>query len=195
MSDRVQGLREGVDDYITKPFSATYLKERVENIIARRKTMQKEVLAQLSSASIGTATDEQSGNSSNSHTEAVKGEGYHLSSPEIIDEDKVMMEKLMAYLEKNIDNSDLKMEDMAATLNLGRTVFYGKLRSIVGMTPMEFARHVRMQRAEELIAKSKMTFSQVAYAVGFTDPKYFSKCFKKETGFSPSEYRKKGKLD
>ena len=82
---------------------------------------------------------------------------------------------------------------MAQAVNLGRTVFYGKMKSIVGMAPVEFVRHIRMQRAEELIAKSKESLSQIAYAVGFTDPKYFSKCFKKETGMSPSEYRAKAK--
>ena len=61
------------------------------------------------------------------------------------------------------------------------------------MTPVDFVRHVRMQRAEELVARSKEPFSQIAYSVGFTDPKYFSKCFKKETGMAPSEYRAKAK--
>ena len=103
-----------------------------------------------------------------------------------------MMDKLMNYLEQHIGNPDLKMEDMAAAVNLGRTVFYGKMRSIVGMAPVEFMRHIRMQRAEELIVNSKMGLSQVAYAVGFSDPKYFSKCFKKMVGMSPSEYRTKG---
>lgn len=174
MQDRLQGLHEGIDDYITKPFSATYLKERVANIIARKSSLQQEMLEQLS--------------------HSPEAPDYHLSSPVIIDEDKAMMEKLMAFLEKNIDNSELKMEDMASFVNLGKTVFYGKMKSIVGMTPGDFLRHIRMQRAEELIVNSKQNFSQIAYAVGFTDPKYFSKCFKKETGMSPSEYRKRGTL-
>lgn len=53
----------------------------------------------------------------------------------------------------------------------------------------DFLKQIRMQRAEQLIRKSKMTFSEIAYAVGFTDPKYFTKCFKKQTGLTPSEYR------
>lgn len=179
MTDRVQGLREGVDDYITKPFSATYLKERVANIIARRRSLQQDVLVELSHQ----ASKKEQG----SQTE------FKLNSPEIIDQDKVMMDKLMAYLEAHIDDSELKMDDMAQAVNLGRTVFYGKMKSIVGMAPVEFVRHIRMQRAEELIVKSKESLSQIAYAVGFTDPKYFSKCFKKETGMSPSEYRAKAK--
>lgn len=219
MKDRLQGLREGIDDYITKPFSATYLKERVANIIARRQSLQQEVLAQLSTMQNSQFTIQDaegvaetdakdcqmashkarpfSPDDSRNETAKPKaqGGGYRLSSPVIIEEDKVMMAKLMDYLEKHIDDSNLRLDDMAAAVNLGRTVFYGKMKSIVGMAPVEFVRHIRMQRAEELIVKSKESFSQIAYAVGFSDPKYFSKCFRKETGMSPSEYRAKGVIE
>ena len=104
--------------------------------------------------------------------------------------DKVMMDKLMAFLEKHISDPTLRMEDMADEVNLSRTAFYSKMRSIVGMPPVEFVRHIRLQRAELLVAKSKDSFSQIAYAVGFSDPKYFSKCFRKATGMTPSEYRR-----
>lgn len=101
-----------------------------------------------------------------------------------------MMDKLMAFLEKHISDPALRMEDMADEVNLSRTAFYSKMRSIVGMPPVEFVRHIRLQRAELLVAKSKDSFSQIAYAVGFADPKYFSKCFRKATGMTPSEYRR-----
>lgn len=210
VSDRLQGLREGIDDYITKPFSAIYLKERVANIISRRRLLQQEIVEQLSSSldkttadsasvqtpatesnAVTTQLDADNSTANESEATAQKRE-YRLSSPNIIDEDKAMMDKLMAFLEQHISDPELKMEDMAAAVNLGRTVFYGKMRSIVGMAPVEFMRHIRMQRAEELIVKSKEGFSQIAYAVGFSDPKYFSKCFKKMVGMSPSEYRAKG---
>ena len=101
-----------------------------------------------------------------------------------------MMDKLMAFLEARISDPSLRMEDMADEVNLSRTAFYSKMRSIVGMPPVEFVRHIRLQRAELLVAKSKDSFSQIAYAVGFADPKYFSKCFRKATGMTPSEYRR-----
>ena len=85
-----------------------------------------------------------------------------------------------------------KIEELADAVNLGRSVFYGKIKSIVGMTPVDFVRHIRMQRAQELVIKSNYPFSQIAYMVGFSDPKYFSKCFKKATGKTPSEYRNDG---
>ncbi len=185
MQDRVQGLREGIDDYIPKPFSATYLRERVANIIARRHSLQQEALAQL--------TDGSGEQQPVPRKEPVKGDphtSFRLSAPEIIDADKVMMDKLMAFLEKHIADPSLRMEDMAEEVNLSRTAFYSKMRSIVGMPPVEFVRHIRLQRAEQLVAQSKDSFSQIAYAVGFADPKYFSKCFRKATGMTPSEYRR-----
>ena len=168
VEDRVQGLEEGIDDYITKPFSAIYLKSRVNNIIGQRQMLQQNYIAQLRPDDNRT---------------------YKLESPQIVDADNEMMKQLMAYLETHISDPDLKIEDLADAVHLGRSVFYGKIKSIVGMTPVDFVRHIRIQRAEELVIKSAYSFSQIAYEVGFSDPKYFSKCFKKETGMTPSEYR------
>ena len=124
---------------------------------------------------------------------APQGEGkeYHLSEPKIVDEDEVMMNRLMAFIEEHISDEELKIDDMAEAVGLGRTVFYEKIRHLVGVSPSDFLRQVRMQRAEQLVAKSRMSISEVAYAVGFSDPKYFTKCFKKVTGMTPSEYREK----
>lgn len=179
LEDRLQGLKAGIDDYITKPFSATYLKQRVENIIGQRRMLQQTLLTQLGE-SIGA-----------DRTRNV--ERFRLDEVQILDADQEMMESLMKHIETRIDDQDLKIEELADAVNLGRTVFYGKIKSIVGMSPSDFLRHVRLQRAEELISKSQMTFSQIAYSVGFSDPKYFTKCFKKETGMTPSEYRQKAK--
>ena len=114
---------------------------------------------------------------------------YHLPPSEILDSDEQMMMKLMDFLTNNVGNSELKIEELAEAVNLSRSVFYSKLKAKVGMTPVEFLKHIRIQKAEELITKSNESFSQIAYAVGFTDPKYFTKCFKKSTGMTPSEYR------
>ena len=99
------------------------------------------------------------------------------------------MERLLAYIEDNLSVSELRIEDLAIAVNMGRTVFYNKVKSIVGMSPVELLRHIRIQHAEEMISKSSEPFSQIAYAVGFSDAKYFGKCFKKQTGLTPSEYR------
>ena len=120
---------------------------------------------------------------------------YSLEEPKIVNEDEEMMRQLMAFIEQRISDEDLKVEDMAEAVNMGRTVFYEKVRSLVGTAPVDFLRRLRMQRAMQLISRSQLNVSQVAYSVGFTDPKYFSRCFKKETGMTPREYREKNKTE
>ena len=116
---------------------------------------------------------------------------YRLESPTIVDEDQEMMQRLLKFLDTRIGDENLKIEELAEAVNMGRTVFYGKIKALVGMSPSDFLRRLRLQRAQELIANSRMSFSQIAFAVGFSDPKYFTKCFKKETGMTPSEFRSK----
>ncbi len=114
---------------------------------------------------------------------------YRLAEPEIANPDEELMTNLMAYIERRIGDESLRIDDMAEAVGMGRTVFYGKIKELVGVSPSDFLKQVRMQRAQQLIMRSKKTFSEIAYSVGFTDPKYFTKCFKKETGKTPSEYR------
>lgn len=223
VSDRMHGLKMGIDDYITKPFSASYLKQRIANIIIQRHTLQQTYLGLLGSQlptmtnngntvidndtennsdyqsisdhqqiendeTTATVSSDTNDNPSSQNDNDIRGD-YRLASPQIADADQEMMTRLLKFLESRIDDENLKIEELAEAVNLGRTVFYGKIKSLVGVSPSDFLRHIRMQRAAELIAKSKMNFSQIAFNVGFSDPKYFTKCFKKETGMTPSEYR------
>ena len=114
---------------------------------------------------------------------------YKLAEPQIVNDDEVMMNRLMAFIEERIGDETLKIEQMAEAVGMSRTVFYEKIRELVGLSPSDFLRQLRMQRARQLVSNSRMPFAQVAYSVGFTDPKYFTKCFKKDTGMTPSEFR------
>ena len=114
-----------------------------------------------------------------------------LHPTDIVDSDKQLMEQLLAYIEENLSNPDLKIEDLAQAVCLGRTVFYNKVKALVGMSPVELLRNIRIRHAENMVAKSQEPFSQIAYAVGFSDAHYFGKCFKKQTGLTPSEYRER----
>lgn len=202
--DRVLGLREGIDDYVTKPFSATYLRQRIANIIAQRHMLQQSYLESLGAgnaaavvqnplpADEGDVTPEEMADVSSEAP--AKPDEYRLDSPQVVDADKEMMATLMAFINDHLDEEGLKIEELADAVNLGRTVFYGKIKALVGMTPSDFLRRMRMQRAEELIVKTRMNFSEIAFKVGFSDPKYFTKCFKKEIGMTPSEYRQKSLL-
>ena len=155
--------------------------QRLENILRQYRELQDSVAAHESEV--------QTAVSNNAEQTAVRE--YKLEEPKIVDEDEQMMDALMKFIEDHMSDEDLKIEDMADAVSLGRTVFYAKVKSLVGVSPVEFLRQVRMQRAAQLVAKSRMTVAEIAYGVGFSDPKYFSKCFKKETGMTPSEYREK----
>ena len=104
------------------------------------------------------------------------------------------MQQVMQYIEEQMDNSELTIDDFANKLLLSRTVFYRKLKSIVGLTPVDFIRDIRIKRAAQLIDSGEFNVSQVAYMTGFSDPKYFSKCFKKQMGVTPTEYKDKQKV-
>lgn len=114
----------------------------------------------------------------------------HLDAPEVIDEDARMMNMLSEYMNEHISNSELKIDELADAVHMGRSAFQHKIKKLTGKTPLEFVRDIRMDRAVYLLEHSSDTVNQIAYAVGFSDPKYFSKVFKKQTGKTPSEYRK-----
>ena len=101
------------------------------------------------------------------------------------------MKSVMEFLEANMSNQELEIENLAEHLFMSRTVFYRKLKSITGLTPVEFVREIRLKRAIQLMENDDYTISQVAYMTGFRAPKYFSKVFKKATGLTPSEYKEK----
>lgn len=194
MDDRIEGLKLGVNDYITKPFSATYLKQRMTNIISNQRTMQQNYLELIKQSTspleLSQETAEQPQKSAQ-QDDMDEAPVIRLKATNIVDSDKQMMEKLLAYIDEHLDNPELKIEDLAFAVCLGRTVFYNKVRTLVGMSPVELLRQIRIQRAEDMVAKSNEPYSRIAYAVGFNDPRYFGKCFKAQTGLTPSEYRER----
>ena len=97
----------------------------------------------------------------------------------------------MDFMEKNMDNADITIDDFASAVKLGRTVFYNKLKATVGLTPIDFVQEMRIKRAVQLMKTDNFTISEIAYQTGFNDPKYFSRCFKKHLGETPTDYLKK----
>ena len=176
LDDRIAGLEQGIDDYITKPFSATYLKTRVASLLRQRKALQELYMNRLMEGKNTSSPDP-----------------LTPSQPQITPYDEQFMKKVMAYMEEQMDNAELTIDEFAEQLMLSRTIFYRKLKSIVGLTPVDFIREIRIKRAVQLIDSDEYNFSQVAYMTGFNDPKYFSKCFKKVIGITPSEYKERKK--
>lgn len=175
LDDRIAGLEQGIDDYITKPFSSTYLKTRITTLLRQRKSLQEMYMAQLT----------------NGKGSAVISCNLAPSQPQITPYDEKFMQRVMEFMEQQMDNSELTIDAFAEHLMMSRTIFYRKLKSIIGLTPVDFIREIRIKRAVQLIDSGEYNFSQIAYMTGFSDPKYFSKCFKKVMEVTPSEYKEK----
>ena len=99
--------------------------------------------------------------------------------------------RILKYVTEHIDTPDLKIDNIADAMGMSRSVLYTKIKKQLGMTPIDFVRHVRIMRACELLKDTDESLSSVAFAVGFSDEKYFSKVFKRETGIVPTEYRER----
>lgn len=182
IESKLEGLEQGADDYITKPFSATYLKARVENLLTQRRKLQSlyrdslmgSVPAMLFPSPLPVeerVVEEQS------------------SLPEISSIDRKFMDKLIELMEKNMDNGELVVDDLVRELAVSRSVFFKKLKTLTGLAPIEFIKEMRIKRAVQLIETGEFNMTQISYMVGINDPRYFSKCFKSKFGITPTEYK------
>lgn len=161
MESEIKGLDTGADYYISKPFNVVQLQLVVKNIIENRKKLHH------------------------------KYAGLKMPEPkdiEVFSVDEKFMTKVAKVIEENISEPEFSVEKLASEIALSTVHLYRKLKALTGMTPNEFIRSFRMKRATQLLTQKKLMISEVAYAVGFNDPKYFRKCFKKDFGVSPSEY-------
>lgn len=176
IESKLAGLDYGADDYITKPFSATYLKARVKNLLAQRLKLQELYRQKLASAA----------------TEAIEGQKEEeKKETEMSPVDRKFMDKLMELMEKNMDNGELLVDDLVQELAVSRSVFFKKLKTLTGLAPVEFIKEIRINRAAQLIGEGQYSMTQISYMVGINDPRYFSKCFKHKFGMTPTEYREK----
>ena len=100
-----------------------------------------------------------------------------------------ILERVMQFIDENISDSDINVGDLAAAAAVSRSGLQRKLKQTMGITPQDLLREARIKRACQLLRTSDKTVAEVAYACGFSDPKYFSKCFKQSTGKTPSEYK------
>lgn len=167
MESKIAGLKIGADDYITKPFSAAFLHARIENLMNQRSLLQQYYRYQMLSPK----------------------PDFSLPPLEISSQEEIFMKKMMKLMEENLDNYDLNIDYLASEIGMSRTVFYNKLKSLTGFSPVEFVREIRFQRAGEYVKNTQCSISEISYRVGFNDPRYFSRSFKQHFGMTPSEYR------
>ena len=161
--NKYQGLEAGAEDYISKPFRTELLMLKVSRLIERQK--QK-------------------------HEQFKRKVDINPSEIEITSMDEKFVKKAVALVETNIGNADFLVEDLCREMAMSRVYFYKKILSLTDKTPSEFIRFIRLKRAADLLRKSQLFVNEVAYQVGFNDPKYFRKYFKDEFGMSPNEYKK-----
>ena len=153
-----------VIDYVTKPFEPEYLRARVHNILSLRSQLEQSYRERLM------RLEPQKGD------EPIPGDAF--------------LAKLLGVMDKQLDNNTLTVDDLVDEMGMGRTVFFNKLKSMTGLSPVEFIREMRIKRAAQLLEERQYNITEVTYMVGMNDSRYFAKCFKNTYGVTPSEYRR-----
>lgn len=165
---QVEGLGCGADAYMTKPFSANLLVARIGNLLKSR--------AQLRHLFDG-------------NKQECKAEKTRMASS-----DREFVNRLMDVINRHMAESNLKMDDIGAEMGISRVQLYRKVKALTDMSPVEFLKQMRLEKAMAMLMGTSDTVSVIAYDTGFSSPAYFSTCFKKQFGKYPTEYRE-GKAD
>jgi YesN/AraC family two-component response regulator len=158
---RLEGFKTGADDYVTKPFNFEVLEARIDNLLKRREKSQRIFRKTL---------------------EVKSGE------LQITPLDVKFVENAVKCVEKNVSSPDFTVERLGMELGISRAYVFKKILALTGKTPLEFIRTIRLQHAAQLLEKSQLSVKEIAYTVGFNNPKYFTKNFKEQFHVLPSEY-------
>lgn len=174
-------MKYGADGYIAKPFTMELLLARIENMLERRKSVISKLSANLES-------------SLDKHDEK-KPRKIDLSPEEIVitDKDEELIKRIMSWLEENVADPEVTVEQLAAYVGMGRTSMYNKIKGLTGKSPVELIQDFRMEKATYYLKSGQFSVSETSYKVGFSDPGYFSRSFKKHFGMSPADFIKKNK--
>lgn len=162
IDDRIEGIETGADAYMVKPFDMRLLKLRVSQLITSRQLIFNKYFSLINDVP------------KNINTTSL---------------DKEFIQKVLVYINKNIDDPELNVESLASELNLSRSQFYRKIKALTNQTASEFLRNIRLQKARQIIEMGNSNISEVSYKVGFSSPSYFTKCFKNYFDLLPTDIK------
>ncbi|MFI5138826.1 MAG: helix-turn-helix domain-containing protein, partial [Sphingobacteriales bacterium] len=146
---------------MTKPFNFEILLSKIKNILTLRDTYKRTYKKQMD---------------------------VKLQETPLQNEDEILLRKIVDYIEMNISNDSLSVEELSRQMNMSRVSLYKKVLMLTDKAPVEFIRSIRLKKAVYLLETSQMTISQIGYEVGYNSPKYFTKAFKDEYNTTPSTY-------
>ncbi len=164
--DRIDCYNAGADAYIAKPFELAVLDARVKNLICKRQ--QKTVNFR-------------------------KNKEINISSMEYGSMDEVFLKQAVFKVEEKLADDTFDFDQFAVNMATSKSTLHRKLKSLTGLSPGEFIRSVRLKHATQMLTNNVGNISEIAFALGFNDPKYFSRCFKNEFGLTPKEYQESKK--
>lgn len=163
LQSRLKGLNTGADAYMEKPFSIELLTAQVSNLLKSRELLNKTYLEKPFAP---------------------------VASLAVSQVDDIFLHKLNDYLEENLSNEALSVEMLADTMGMSTSSLYRKVKGLSGLSPNDFIRIARLKKAILLMQNGENRISEIAFQVGFSSPAYFSTCFQKQYGKTPSEYLK-----
>ncbi len=164
---KTKAITLGANAYITKPFSKEYLLARIDQLLSERLLFRERIRLQMENQKT---------------TEEDSYEQY------LVKKDVQFLEKIHQVIEENMDDSDFNIDTIASGIGLSRSAFFKKLKSLTGLAPVDLVKEIRLNKSVELIKNTDLSISEIAFAVGFKDSGYYSKCFRKKYNQTPREY-------
>ena len=161
---KIEGLESGADDYISKPFNLVEFKLKIKNLLDSAQRLKSKFSRE---------------------------DNFAPSEITFSSLDEQLLKKAFKIVEENIANEQFDIQFFCSELGVSRTMLFTKVKAWTNFTPNEFIHEIRMKRAAHFLEQNKMNISQISYKVGFNNPKYFSKCFQKKYGETPSQYMNK----
>ena len=161
----VSGYEKGADAYVTKPFDMSIIKAQISRLIKNRELIREKYMTQNFMVEVSQSN---------------------------LSKDDEFIVKLRQLLEENLSESDFNVKKLSEDLNISTTHLYRKLKALTGLSPVEFIRVFKLQKACEMLSNTSLSIKEIGYGLGFNNLSYFVKCFREQFSVTPSTFRQKG---